>query len=120
MDRGNDGLTLPVIYEMIQSLCPQLTRQQCARTFPQSIRPRYKSELAGIVIAPKSTRKRSAVTLAQQYCWRTVGGHIVLLSAVSTSKCNFVAGCRPATQNRGPQFTLWNAGGGERNLNVKG
>ena len=35
MDRANDGMTCPEIYEMIESLCPQLTRQRscsCCRS----------------------------------------------------------------------------------------
>ena len=72
MDRANDGMTCPEIYEMIESLCPHLSRQQCKRVFTQSIRPRFKARLTGIVIAQKSTTKRSAITIAQQFRWHKV------------------------------------------------
>jgi len=65
MDRANDGMTCPEIYEMIESLCPHLTRQQCKRSFTETIRRRFSKELPGIMIAQKSTKKRSGVTLAQ-------------------------------------------------------
>ena len=71
MDRANDGMTCPEIYEMIESLCPHLTRLQCKRSFTETIRHRFRTELTGIVIAQKSTTKRSGhtekKTTAQQH-----------------------------------------------------
>ena len=78
MDRANDGMTCPEIYEMIESLCPHLSREQCKRAFTQSIRPRFKAELSGIVIAQKSTTKRSAITISQQFRWHKVRSSIFL------------------------------------------
>jgi len=62
MDRANDGMTCPEIYEMIESLCPHLTRLQCKRSFTETIRHRFRTELTGIVIAQKSTTKRRGHT----------------------------------------------------------
>ena len=71
MDCANDGVKT-------ESHCPQLTRQQCKRTFTETIHRRFKKELTGIVIAQKSTTKGSGVTLAQQCRWHTVRGFIAL------------------------------------------
>ena len=64
MDRANDRMTCPEIYEMIESLCPHLTRLQCKRSFTETIRHRFRTELTGIVIAQKSTTKRRGHTAA--------------------------------------------------------
>jgi len=48
MDRANDGMTCPGIYEITEPLCPHLTQHQCKKSFTETIRYRFRKELTGI------------------------------------------------------------------------
>lgn len=72
-DRGNDGKNKREIVDMLHDLKPELSRRAVQRSFDETTRPQHKEQLTGIVKANSTTVKRTAITVAQQWRWHTVG-----------------------------------------------
>ena len=70
-DRGNDGMSRRDCIDVVQDLKPELTRNQATEAF-RMVRAKNKDKLTGIVKANRSTDKRSAITVEQQYRWHQV------------------------------------------------
>jgi hypothetical protein len=71
-DRANDGMSRQQGIDMVQDLKPSLKRQQAARVFDRQVRAKNTDVLTGIVKANKSTEKRCAITVTQQFRWHQV------------------------------------------------
>ena len=72
-DRANNGMTSGAIHEMVGTLCPTLSLEQCKGAFKKIKRqPEFKERLTGVIRAQKSTTKRSGITIEQQYRWHKV------------------------------------------------
>jgi hypothetical protein len=70
-DRANDGMNRREGIDMVQDLKPELTRNQAVESF-RRVRAKNKDTLTGLVKANRSTDKRSAITVEQQYRWHQV------------------------------------------------
>mmetsp|Transcript_55081 Transcript_55081/g.125309 ORF Transcript_55081/g.125309 Transcript_55081/m.125309 type:complete len:312 (+) Transcript_55081:149-1084(+) len=69
-DRANEGMTSLALFDMIEALCPELKRKQIRPAFIKFKRSkRNRGRLTGTVKAQKSTTKRSAITVEQQFRW---------------------------------------------------
>ena len=73
-DRANEGMTRTDAIDMLQDLQPEKTRTTLARSFDRNVRPKNKDKLTGCIKAQASTKKRSAITVEQQYRWHKVCG----------------------------------------------
>jgi hypothetical protein len=77
-DRANDGMTRRDGIDMVQDLKPSLKRKQAERAFDRHVRAKSKDVLTGIVKANKSTEKRCAITVPQQFRWHQVRFHLCI------------------------------------------
>ena len=72
-DRANNGMASGAIHEMVGTLCPTLSLEQCKGAFKKIKRQlEFKERLTGVIRAQKSTTKRSGITIEQQYRWHKV------------------------------------------------
>ena len=67
-DRGNDGVNRREGADLVQDLMPELSRTQAVTAF-RRVRAKNDDVLSGIVKANRSTEKRSAITVPQQFRW---------------------------------------------------
>ena len=73
-DRANEGMTSLAIFDMIEALFPELKHKQIRDAFKNLKRSkRNRGRLTSTVKAQKSTTKRSAITVEQQFRWHQVG-----------------------------------------------
>jgi hypothetical protein len=63
---------------MVQDLKPSLKRKQAERAFDRHVRGKNMDVLNGIVKANKSTQKRCAITVPQQFRWHQVCFHLCI------------------------------------------
>ena len=67
-DGANDGMTRGDIAEMMGLLLPNVSSEQCADAFRKMKRSeRFQGRLSGVVLAQKTTTKRSAIKIAPQF-----------------------------------------------------
>ena len=72
-ERANEGMTSLAIFDMIEALCPELKHKQIGGALKNlKGSKRNRGRLTGTVKAQKSTTKRSAITVEQQFRWHQV------------------------------------------------
>lgn len=72
MDRANQPLSKNQIITFMMELFPNRSRKQCINCLDRTIRTRFHDKLSNLKKAQKTTLKRNAITISQQYRWHKV------------------------------------------------
>jgi hypothetical protein len=107
-DRGNKGMSNSDALDALTDLKPDLTRAQARNCFANTIRPAHKEVMTGIVRAQKTTTKRTAITVTQQWRW-----HSLIDSAFNELRRRNTGVCRVTGKTFGELMAHFILGGDE-------
>ena len=68
-DRLNQGVGVDGALDILEEMCPDLTRKQLDRSLRRTVLPAFSDRLTKPVVPQATTTKRSAITVSQQLRW---------------------------------------------------
>ena len=88
-DRGNEGSNKAEAIDLVQDVLPHLNRRQSGQYFARTLLPKHCTVLKSRTVKVKATtKKRSAITVEQQFCWmETYHKVLAVLRSKNTGTC---------------------------------
>ena len=71
-DRVNQGVGVDGALDILEEMCPDLTRKQLDRSPRRTVLPAFSDRLTKPVVPQATTTKRTAITVTQQWRWHQV------------------------------------------------